>query len=273
MDKVTISKLGVDVTYQDETLQSSFAELDQAIQANAIQEPFIYPPSCRYHERDREMDLFVLEQQPKVVNVKWRVRFDDREYESTSNWQKPRTDYHDYAKIALSIPYLIIVPIFRRGRILNTLVYFRKAPLTSLEDDVLHAPLLNVNYAGVLCSGDIGVDDTDYMKPRNESLYSILRKLEGSFWRTSFNYDMGKGILHQVPEAYPAMRWAEETYKDPQFGMKVNWPSRGIPLRATFDYLKQSVGWYSSPPVCETYVRAALNMSYLHQLRNEKQVI
>jgi hypothetical protein len=244
-DKIEFHKNNVQVTLGDQNQTVSFEEITQVLSKPSPLLPLVLPQSVKYHaheyRNDTTYDLFVLEEKPKVVPIKWKMRKADKEYAYEG---KPPIMRNSWSILPISVPYVVFIVQIINGYLQRSYAYFRREPLETIDDYLFQAPLLNVHrYDSSICLGDFAEEITKELDgiPYSEKIPTIIRKFHQHFWGSTFNYE--HGYTHKKVDAInPAAKWSESSAKNPNFGLEVDWIPAGTTPRQVMD----SAGTYYS---------------------------
>ena len=218
----------------------------------------IIPDGIRAIRRVHGGYRFILEIEPGVHNVMWA--------------EKQRR---------LSMPYIIFVghvtdayqvPVLRNSGfqaeflpwLENIGTFFRNEPIKSLDDRVCYAVLRNT-FARSMC-GAKGI-------LKNNSLTDAVNFLRQALFAKAYNWDSenatnymaftrpgsGYAIEHLSKALFPISRWEENSLKDPQFGLKVDWP------RTLGSAPTQSLRWYLEHPHLMYAAENHINQIFVRQ--------
>lgn len=236
-DKIQFNNNDVQVTLGDETRNASFAEISE-VMSRQTDVPFVLPQSAKYHlhaarDNNNILDVFVLEEKPKIVPIKWKMRKADREYAYEG---KPPIMRNNWSILPISVPYVIFIVQLINGHHQRSYAFFRKEPLSTIDDYLLQAPLLNVHrFDSAICVGDFDENMKELNDlPYNKKVPIVLRRFQQHFWASTFNY--GYGTTHKKVYAInPVAKWSEASVKNPKFGLEVDWNTAGTTPRQVID--------------------------------------
>jgi hypothetical protein len=186
-----------------QNLAKKLGDLTQTWIDNNKQDLMIYPEGTRFIHREGEVTVLILEQPPQVRTLKISGKF-----------------YH------LAMPYTVFVLGFNGLKWSALKAGFRQAPLTSLNDHLLVAPLPNHGHGGQhgVCMGDFSPNFT-----KNKT--SQANQVISAYWQTEF---VSEGNFSE---------WEKKTKDDPLFVLKQNYNvgNRIIDLIAEFTKNIQNV--------------------------------
>lgn len=183
----------------------------------------LLPPTVRYIEQRLDKTVVVVEQPPQVRRVLW-----------VNDGENPGISHDEYVERSLAFPFVVLLLSFDGAELDGRQqLYYRRAPLSSLEDPLLQPNLLNVtpdrdSGACWLCLGKIG--------PAASWAERIAGAVE-SFWASGFNHDFdvprGSGftLLHGLdPRIATASAWEDASRQDSLFPLGIDWPDAGLCL-------------------------------------------
>ncbi|MFQ6114428.1 MAG: hypothetical protein ACE5NG_10150 [bacterium] len=215
----------------------SVAQFVQALQNFADLElfPDILPEGVKYVARRGNSTVVVVEQTARP-----RAVFVIAENSPAAYGSKVKS-----VRRWLSFPYVELLILFY-GNALSGYqqVFYRTRPLTSLDEELLLCNLPNVSTQGPqglpywFCSQYIGDVST-------LSWPDKITKIINHLWKSGFNWSSDH---HEGLSQFNAMknldkritcfkRWEEETRKDPNFALKINWQQAGMTVRQAIEKL------------------------------------
>lgn len=214
---------------------TSVASFVNAIQANGNCKlfPDIIPDGVKYVEKRHGFNLIIVEQMAKPRGV--FVIADDSPQPYGSKVKSVRR--------WLSFPYVYMLILFHREFLTDFVqVFYRTAPLKTLNDSLLLCNLPNVSKMGPVpfwfCTQYIG-DLRSFIWP--DKIKLIIDHL----WKTGFNWSSDH---HEGLSQFTAMKeldkriasfknWEKATKVDPNFTLKIKWKSADLTVRKAIDTL------------------------------------
>ncbi len=186
------------------------------------------PDNVRWIAESGDHAVYVVELQPELRTVNWADYYDDDDEE------------HEAQKYTIATPYVILRVPFYKNIIKGCVeVFYRNAPLKSIDDELYRTNLRNVcmgdgiHYYASLCIDGL---QTDSSMSRNE----VLNELVNHLWSGEFNKELGSEfecMSHEDKRLSSIERWQKESIKDPKFVLGVKWlPAMntcGTPHQAT----------------------------------------
>ena len=196
------------VNLVQETVQRTVSLADLFVEAakeSGVTTP-ILPMGCRFYKGRGNTSTFVIEQQPQTRQTTWTGM------DAADKWK-------------LAFPYIVFVVAFS-GDAVNTgacRIFYRNAPLMSMDDIVLRPNLCNTYEDGRICTGNIRVTGTT-LAQKAESFVT-------EFWRSQFNHDLYDYNFRPAAEKFPQVKtladWQAETERNPLFPLGIRWFEAG----------------------------------------------
>jgi hypothetical protein len=191
----------------------------------------IIPDNCRYVRTFPDNSkIFVLEDEPKLRTVSFN--FDPTTMLEILK-QNGKYDVFNLSnfksnipfKLTLSIPYVVYILFFRFTGECDLSLFFRLAPISSMDDYLLEPCLPNISEQYKVCLGDIQRHD---FNNRNQKIRSII----DSFWFNSFNHDYFSHCerYSEVPELSDLFTYAYNSKNDPMFIFSTKWFNTNLTL-------------------------------------------
>jgi hypothetical protein len=164
--------------------------LDQLTSSQLVTTPRL-PTGCRFWIRSGTTDrsVFVVEQAPSRRTI---------EYETNRRYGTEPTTFR------LALPYVVSVVSMFGEQIEGLAMYFRTAPIASLDATLLCSTLPNTNDDGTVCLGSVRVT--------GQSVGERVDALIGAFWSSRFNQDLRR---HPLPFTGGFRAWAARSRRDP----------------------------------------------------------
>ena len=182
------------------------------------------PETVRFAWRRGDAVVLVLEQKPAMHTVRWLT--DD----SPAPFGKGAT----YREVRLAFPFVLVIVAFRGGNFTGQQqCFYRRAPLASLEDELLLPNLLNVARAyGQTCWLCLANLRKNFAAISwNERVRAIWSHLFDAGFNASSEFHEGMSYwqaMRSVDRRVGSLSaWEAETRKDPFFPLKVEWRTAG----------------------------------------------
>ena len=191
----------------------------------------ILPENCKYvRNLAGNSKIFVLEEEPKLRTVSFNfdpfsmleILKQNGKYD-TFNLSGFKTDFP--FKLTLSIPYVVYVLYLKENSSnFDLSLFFRLAPITSMDDYLLEPCLPNISDDYHVCLGPTSMT--------NDSVNHRVKNIIDSFWFNSFNYDYFSHCnkYKEVPEVSDLFTYAYNSKKDPMFIFSTKWFDTGYTL-------------------------------------------
>lgn len=180
------------------------------------------PEGVFYYGCRGSVETVVLEQQPGIRTVRWS--------QATSDETRRRGGTKTYA---LAFPYIVLICRMARKVITDVHVFYRTAPLNSLEDELLCTNLSNVfDTRHRICLGGV---------PFSGSLKDQVERALDRLWNSGFNADLGGGEFvksKKLDKRISSLRaWEAASKKDEFFMLKVDWETAYKTLKGAIQAL------------------------------------
>ena len=202
----------------------------------------IIPRKCRHIASNKTEQIMILEEEPQIRTIRIdygmtsyveRLRIEGKldAFGFTDFEQKyPNPPY----SFQLSFPYVVYFVKYNKiHKSINTKLFFRLSPITSMRDYLLIPNLSNVNNDNSLCLGSLenAIDHT--------SMSAIAESIIETFWSTSFTTDYMYGIEHyrDYSKLYNVLEWAYYSAVDPMFIYSAEWKRYPFCISETVDEL------------------------------------
>ncbi len=180
----------------------------------------VLPPGSRWLSRRKDLLLLAVEDAPQCRTLR------------VSAGKKGDDGYRSYR---LALPYVIYLLTFYRDGFEEMKMFFRVAPLTSLDDTLYHTCLPNVR-------GEPGHYGSQRvcLRYRPEMLEGVplaeaVPALIDFFWSTGFNQDITNSAFEKARDLDPRLAdlaaWEAATAENPLFPLEVSWEAaaRSLP--------------------------------------------
>ena len=164
----------------------------------------ILPLGCRFFAAKGANATFVIEQAPCTRPVTWL------------NMGR------DNGKWKLAFPFVVFVITTQSGNgIAGSRVFYRTAPLGSVDNLLLSTNLGNTNLNGQMCTGSMRIAGTT---PAQK-----VESFVAEFWHSAWNTDINESFnAHQhIQEVSSLARWEEKSAKNPFFPLSIKWREYG----------------------------------------------
>lgn len=190
---------------------------------------------------------------PTVRRLRWVAR------DSEERWG-PGTKYRE---VRVALPYLVLLAVFGRkgprGQPVLTdrnEVFFRTAPLRSLDDPLSYPALLNVSYYGDRGPSLAWVCTQHLQRPRERpdepadhhrarSVQELWRHLlDGGFNESSEAHEAGSWFTESVkrgvdPRIETIEAWEQASAENPEFPLEVSWVPTGHSLAQVVERIRR----------------------------------
>jgi len=196
----------------------------------------------------------VHESSPQIYNLKW-IR---------ENSPKPYGQGATYRNARIALPYMYIIAAFNQDRrlLIENECFFRIAPLTNWEDDLLFPALLNCSawpgnqasaHRSWICTQHLNFSNVHSAKhPIRAAITALHQCLIGTgFNRSSENhegsswYEESKGIDERISTI---AKWEEATVKDPLFVLDVPWLKTNHTLKSMCELVANGLNGGAKKP-------------------------
>ena len=176
----------------------------------------VLPPGTRWLAARKDLLFLVVEHLPQGRSLR-------------ASWEKKGGD--GYRTYRLAFPYILYLLSFYRGLLEEMKMFYRVAPLTSLEDALYHTNLPNVR-------GEPGHYGSQRvcLRYRPEMLEGVplaeaVPALIDFFWSTGFNQDIKGSAFERAQNLDPRIAsfeaWEAATREDPLFPLQIDWEQTG----------------------------------------------
>jgi len=176
----------------------------------------VLPPGTRWLRRRKDLLLLALEHPPQCRTLR------------VSDGKKGADGYRPYR---LALPYVVYLLTFYRGDFEEMKMFFRVAPLASLDDTLCHTCLPNVR-------GEPGHYGSQRvcLRYRPEMLEGVplaeaAPALIDFFWSTGFNQDIANSAFERAQALDPRLAdltaWEAASEANPLFPLEVDWEATG----------------------------------------------
>jgi len=186
--------------------------------------PEAIPEGVRFLRRRGDAMVLVMEERPKVRTVRWLAD------ESPAPFAKGAI----YRMARLSFPFVLVIVVFRGGRLTgHHQCFYRTEPFEKLTDPLLYPNLYNVaeGYGQKcwLCLASLQQD----LRPLswNDKVRAIRAHLWGGAWNQSSEVHEGNSYWSTLRGIDPRLAnlaaWEQATREDPYFTLQVPWKPAG----------------------------------------------
>jgi hypothetical protein len=176
----------------------------------------VLPPGTRWLRRRKDLLLLALEHPPQCRTLR------------VSDGKKGNDGYRPYR---LALPYVVYLLTFYRDDFEEMKMFFRVAPLASLQDTLCHTCLPNVR-------GEPGHYGSQRvcLRYRPEMvegvpLAQVAPALIDFFWRTGFNQDIAHSAFERAQALDPRLTdlaaWEAASEANPLFPLEIDWEATG----------------------------------------------
>ncbi|MFH1430074.1 MAG: hypothetical protein ABIG71_00950 [Candidatus Uhrbacteria bacterium] len=221
----------------------------------------ILPSHCVAHTRRDNMDIYVIEQRPRVRTVclepgAWRrphsqsqrayARLIEQRVHEQFNLTENQlycllcSDIRQSETFTVAFPFVILIARFSKGVLHRCSMFYRNHPLASAEDRLYYADLPNVTKHGTVCLSmgmhfKCGTRDTqspfDQIAHIEELLWSS--SWGGSMWAPYFEYGHPDAVC-------TPWDWVLSTRKNPEFILSVPWTETKWTLGSMLSLLRDN---------------------------------
>ncbi len=199
---------------REETAQSSHNFSSE----NAVP---LLPNGTKVHAYNGRRSVIVVEEKPQTRTIMFNRRFIAREKKELR--QAPELQNNS---IRLAFPYILFVLFFVDGIFHGLSLFYRNAPLASLDDALCHSNMPNDLSFGVCLGRARPLDDAD--------IGITARRAIDNFWQSVFTtegvrFDTSKEIDRRIANVF---WWHNHSMEDPAFPLAVNWIPANNTLRS-----------------------------------------
>lgn len=241
------------------------------------QELELIPDNCRYMKNlSDKSKIFVLEDEPRLRTVSFNfdptvmleILKQNGKYD-TFNLSEFKTSIP--FKLTLSIPYVVYILHLRNGGGFDLLLFYRLAPISSMDDYLLEPCLPNISDQYQVCLGPISTKNDSNIN----SVNSKIRKIIDSFWFNSFNYDY---FLHcdrykEVPELSDLFTYSFNSKKDPMFIFSTKWFNTGYTLNEIIKKQTKDYNFHEFSDIFEYFQKSIEKSSNSLESQDENYLI
>lgn len=142
-------------------------ELENRTKSVADMSSDLMPQNVRFHFRRGSNQIFVIEEKPQRRSLCSRTN---------------RSFGREGKLYSVMLPYVVFVIVMVNNELRSELVYYRNEPLRSLDDDLFHTNLPNVNGDCQVC--------TNFPGHRAKEVSGRVEEVIGHFWQSTFNNDL-----------------------------------------------------------------------------------
>jgi len=200
--------------------------------------PAVLPQGCRFIKKfPSGRSLIVIEEPPMMrtlftnisleadlIRLEKLGKLDEFGYRDLLN-EFDKGNIRQPYKFIVSLPYIVYLIMIDSPKYFRGLrVFYRKNPISSLNDYLLRCNLLNIDSDNGVCLGD---GDTSG-KNMSETVSNTIT----AFWSTIFNYGLTGSFRYyegKIPEVSDFLSWQYYSLKDPLFVFSIDW----IPIERT----------------------------------------
>jgi hypothetical protein len=185
----------------------------------------LLPRNVRYYISSNRGTIVVLEEEPCIRSINVQSSFESEIENLRITGRLEEFGYTDFLKddgqpyrFTLSFPYIVyiiqILP-YPKSPSVKVSVFYRNAPLISLQDSLFKCNLLNVDSRNVCCMG------SDFEIPKLADLNTKINIILDSFWNSTFNREIRDcyNSYEQNPHLSTFLHWQYYSSKDPMFIM------------------------------------------------------
>jgi hypothetical protein len=148
------------------------------------------PHNCRFLFRKGANSVFVIEEEPRTVTIKFKM-----------------SAFPDMETYTISLPYVVYFVCLQGNSFKSLNIFFNNMNLVDIDSAMLEAVLPNLREHGSVC---ISPGMKNLSNPNHAEL---VRDVIASFWGSVFNDDIWDG------KPLSLRKWQDETHIDPQFAM------------------------------------------------------
>lgn len=186
----------------------------------------VLPPGCRWYGTRRKAEVLIIEEPPQTR----RIRFAPRTKRAGD--EAPEQHYE------LAFPYVIFALFFMANDYEEMKIFYRPAPLSSVEDALYLSNLFNVQIS-------LGhrAHNRACLRPKPDvfglPLHEKVQRLISHFWDTEFNLDIEDNGFELYAARNPVLaslqQWEKESRDDPLFVLQIPWEPAQVSMMELAD--------------------------------------
>lgn len=226
----------------------------------------ILPSNCRYTKAINEKTtIFVIEDKPKIRKVRFNsnLNVSDIQNHGQHNLNACRFINNKLMpySLMLSFPYIVYIAVIEEDNnyfdISDFKVFFRKHPISSINDYLYIANLWNLSGENNLCFGN----HFDDFHKNDYSISKLFDKLNYEFWSRPFKaeYTSRHGMYRNHSRLHNFLVWAHYTQIDPTFIYSEDWILNKQNLSTTIRCLKSGFSASKSTTFKKVFIESMKN--------------
>ena len=148
------------------------------------------PRDCIYFQRTKNHDIFVIEQKPGLVQIRYESTY--RQLTENNDLIRGEKRY----RIPVPYTYMVLSVAKKSNNVLENRMFMTTSPLTSKEQNVYQSYLPNT---WDLVSGQFGRVCTSSLNYNmSETTIDSVSTFKNAFWNSQFNYDIATRIPSEL---------------------------------------------------------------------------
>lgn len=201
--------------------------------------PCCLPLRCRFHEIAGAYEVYVIEDEPQVRTLHWRMWLSAQERALRDAPRRAGEDAIAFSarvqqqdRFSLALPYVIRIYVFAAHVLDAVYCYYRNEPLRSHRDELFCPNLPNI-YSTPEYTDPYRIclsRDARHCDARTSSCAEVIAHVESCVWGGVWNTDLLRcfaAMADRVPEFATPWHWEAASRRDPLFVLRVPWQETG----------------------------------------------